>query len=337
MARQSAGRRNTDDIETEELDETDAAQPAEAEVEDEELERGPEVDAFWESVHVDVLEIALPKGVGYTLRAYRPETEVTPTDISERESDAFPDRQRPTRAFAGDEKAIAGYDEDEDEDEDERPVDEADDALDADDEDDDLDESDEDDEDEEDEDGEDEEGDEDEDEEGDEAGGEAARNEEVPVFLGRRGRLYLFRTPEGLAEYVRSGAEHDLSQLATWPQVVEGITAERVVPLEEDRYELDLVVENLRGGYDAWDAPLLIQAGEIARDLGYALRLPSVMDSLAPGSPLDDLDEVMRTAESGGVSGFFARRKLKKIGAEAAPLSWRTIIGKISAAVDWRD
>jgi hypothetical protein len=61
------------------------------------------------------------------------------------------------------------------------------------------------------------------------------------------------------------------------------------------------------------------------------------MDSLSPGSPLDDLDEVMRSAAGGGLSGFFARRKLKKIGAEAAPLSWRTIIGKISAAVDWRD
>ncbi len=39
----------------------------------------------------------------------------------------------------------------------------------------------------------------------------------------------------------------------------------------------------------------------------------------------------------GGVGGFFARRKLKKIGAQQASLGWRTIIGKISAAVDWRD
>jgi hypothetical protein len=31
------------------------------------------------------------------------------------------------------------------------------------------------------------------------------------------------------------------------------------------------------------------------------------------------------------------RRRIKKIGAQQASLGWRTIIGKISAAVDWRD
>jgi hypothetical protein len=36
-------------------------------------------------------------------------------------------------------------------------------------------------------------------------------------------------------------------------------------------------------------------------------------------------------------TGFFARRKLRKIGTEQASISWRSIIGKISSAVDWRD
>jgi hypothetical protein len=119
--------------------------------------------------------------------------------------------------------------------------------------------------------------------------------------------------------------------------VVEKITAEDVAPTEEDSYELDLVVENLRGSRDSWDAPLLIQAGEVARDVGYALRIDPIVAALSPGSPLDDLDEALRATESGGLGSFFARRKLKKIGAEAAPLGWRTIIGKISSAVDWRD
>ncbi|MEN3306967.1 MAG: hypothetical protein V7603_3169 [Micromonosporaceae bacterium] len=316
------------------------------------VERSAGTDAFWESVHIDLVEIALPKGVGYTLRAYRPDTEITPTDISDREVDAFPERHGPLRPFVEDEKAIVD-DYDEDEDEAETPKGRRRRGDDEDDEDDDIIDGDVLDEDEtgedeigeddtgEDETGEDETGDEDGDDEesgeDDEADSDAAQPEEVPVFLGGRGKLYLFRSPEGLVEFVRSGAEHDLSQLSAWPDVVERVTVADVVPLPEDRYELDLVVENLRGGYDAWDAQLLIQAGEIARDLGYALRLQSVQESLAPGSPLDDLDEVMRTTESGGISGFFARRKLKKIGAEAAPLSWRTIIGKISAAVDWRD
>jgi hypothetical protein len=61
------------------------------EIETEEAER----PALWSEVRIDPVEIALPKGVGYTLRAYRPIDDVTPTDVSEREVDEFPDRARP--------------------------------------------------------------------------------------------------------------------------------------------------------------------------------------------------------------------------------------------------
>jgi len=109
----------------------------------------------------------------------------------------------------------------------------------------------------------------------------------------------LFRSPEGLVEFVRSGAEHDMSQLARWPELVERITPEDVVPLPDDRYELDLVVDNLRGGYDSWDPDIVIRAGEIARDIAYALQLEPVQAALAPGSPLrrprrDDADHRQR-------------------------------------------
>ncbi len=96
-------------------------------------------------------------------------------------------------------------------------------------------------------------------------------------------------------------------------------------------------MENLRGSHDAWDANLVIQAGEVARDVGYALRIDRIVAALSPGSPLDDLDDALRATEGGGFGSFFARRRLRKIGSEAAPLGWRTIIGKISGVVDWRD
>lgn len=280
------------------------------------LETEAERSALWSEVRIDPVEIALPKGVGYTLRAYRPIDDVTPTDVSEREQDEFPERPRPS-----DEDEVDTFD-DEDEYADLDEVDETDDEHDTD-----LDEDDEDDD-------EDEEADEDEEDDDDEL---AAEPDEVPVFLGSAGQLYLFRTVEGLVDFVRSDAQHDMSQLDTWSELVEQITPEDVVPLAEDSYELDLVVENLRAGRDSWDATLLIQAGEVARDLGYALRLDRVVGALAPGSPLDDLDEALRASEGGGVGGFLAKRRLKKIGAEAAPLGWRTIIGKISGVVDWRD
>jgi hypothetical protein len=125
--------------------------------------------------------------------------------------------------------------------------------------------------------------------------------------------------------------------LDTWDDLASRIQPADVAAADADSYELDLVVENLRGGHDTWDLDLLIRAGEIARDLGYALRLPAVMAALSPGSPLDDLDEALRAAAGGGVGGFMGRRRLRRIGAQQASLGWRTIIGKISAAVDWRD
>jgi hypothetical protein len=354
VARQSAGRRNAAEAETArqrrsspadqeapadtEVDETDELDETEDEAEEpdelEEQERSAETDALWESVKIDVVEIALPKGVGYTLRAYRLDNELTPTDISEREGDAFPDRERPVRRYVTDEKAILDEDEDDDDiDSDDVVEDEYDEDEDEDDAD-----TDEDVEDADDELAEDDEEEDDEDGDGEEEQAVAEpEHDEVPVFLGGRGKLYLFRTAEGLAEFVTSGAEHDMSQLASWPDLVERLSAEDVVPLAEDRYELDLVVDNLRAGHDGWDPDLLIRAGEVARDIAYALRLEPVQAALSPGSPLDDLDEAMRSTAGGGIGGFLARRKLRKIGAEAAPLGWRTIIGKISTVVDWRD
>lgn len=306
-----------------------------------ESSRPASVDALWSAARIDVVEIAIPGGVGFTLRAYRSEDDVETTDISEREADAFPDRHRVVRRFDHDEKAIADEDEDdetavhdfESEFTVDTPTEEFDPAAE-------FDPADE--EDDEDEDDSEIDSDSDEDEDSDAAAeadeeDEELAPEEIPIFLGHRGKLLLFRSPEGLVKYVKSDAPHDLQQLAAWPELAEKLTVEDVVPLPEDAYELDLVVSNLRGSRETWDADLLIRAGEIARDIGRSFDLTQVEGALAAGSPLDDLDEALRASLAGGVGGFFARRKLKKIGTEAAPLGWRTIIGKISGVVDWRD
>jgi len=261
---------------------------------------------LWESAGVTPVEIALPGGVGLTLRAYRKAGEITPTELEAEEDDPFEARKRPVEDD-GDEEVIV------DEEfqallaEDDEAAAKADEPDPADFEDE-KDESD-----------------------------DQPEDEEVPLFLSHKGKLIAFKSPEGLVSFIRSGAPHDLAQLDGWGTLAERVQSTDVDPLPEDRYELDLVVENLRGGHDTWDLPLLIAAGEVARDLGYALRLKPVILALSPGSPLDDLDESLRAAETGGMGGFFGRRRLKKIGAQQASLGWRSIIGKISAAVDWRD
>lgn len=310
--------------------------------------RAASTDELWSAARIDVVEIALPGGAGYTLRAYRSDEEVEGTDISDREVEAFPDRHRTSRVYDHDEKALhddeveetQDHDFDRDfaaEDTDTGELDPA--ELD------DLDEvdagtdSDSDPDTDSDADGDDdaEEEDDEEDEDGEDEEEEEVEAEEIPIFLGYRGKLLLFKSPEGLVDFVKSGAPHDMEQLEGWSEVVEKVTAEDIDPLPEDTYELDLVVKNLRGSRDTWDAELLIRAGEIARDLGRSFEIETVEKSLVPGSPLDDLDDALRASVAGGVGGFLGRRRLKKIGTEAAPLSWRTIIGKISDVVDWRD
>jgi hypothetical protein len=267
--------------------------------------------ALWDEVRISPVEIAMPGGVGLTLRAYRKANELTPTEIETDEDDPFDARERAAAAAraAEDEEVIVDEEfnallAEEDDKDGKKAVTDADEPDPEDFKD---------------------------DEEAE------AEEEEVPVFLSHRGRLLTFKSPESLVSFIRSGAPHDMAQLDTWATVAERVQSSDVDPLPEDRYELDLVVENLRGGHDTWDLPLLIAAGEVARDLGHALRLKPVILALAPGSPLDDLDESLRKAESGGMGGYLGRRRLKKIGAQQASLGWRSIIGKISAAVDWRD
>jgi hypothetical protein len=272
---------------------------------------------FWGELGIDPVEIALPGGSGFTLRAYRPVDAVTATDVSEREPEADLFTRRPdephdedhlhefeeelTRQALGEDAGAA--DSAGDTSVDLEPVDDS---------------------------GEEEGGDE-------EAEQAAVEAEEVPLFLTNKGRLLVFKSAEGLVDFVKSDAPHDLRQLPEWGNLSSSISVDEVVPSEDDTYELDLVVENLRGGHDVWDAPLLLSAGEVARDVAYALRLEGVLTMLSPGAPLDDLDEALRAASAGGVGGFLAKRRVRKIGAQQASLGWRTVIGKISGVVDWRD
>ncbi|HEU4423467.1 MAG TPA: DNA primase [Pilimelia sp.] len=340
MARQSPKRRNAEEPEAD-LDEVgvaadsdddlaaeaDAVDPDETDDTDDEADTADETGdrSLWTEARIDPVEIALPAGLGYTLRAYRLTTDLTPTDIEGRDDDdLFADRVRP--GAEDDEDDVVILDDEFTallEAEPERPGrrGRADSDAAADDADEEPDFSD----------------------EADEAeaveaeADEEPEAEEVPAFLTHRGKLLLFKSPESLVAFVRSGATHDLAQLDTWARFAEQVGPDDVQALDEDSYELDLVVENLRGGHDTWDLDLLIHAGEVARDLAYALRLRPVLTALSPGSPLDDLDEALRAAASGGFAGFRGRRRLRRIGAQQASLGWRSVIGKISAAVDWRD
>ncbi|SIN33260.1 DNA primase [Micromonospora cremea] len=309
VARQSPQRPDADEPELD--DTTGPAEPDLDEAEETGRASASTDRSLWDELHIDPVEIALPAGSGFTLRAYRPANELTPTDVTERDQDdpflarrqVIEEEEDDETVVILDEKLAEEFAESDEETPSRRRRDGADAVDEAD----------------------------------DETVTDEADGEEVPIFLSHRGKLLLFKTPESLVSFIRSGAPNDLSQLDSWNELSERVEPADIAPLDEDTYELDLVVENLRGGHDTWDSTLLIKAGEAARDLSYALRLPAVLDMLSADSSLDDLDEALRATANGGIGGFMGRRRLKKIGAQTASLGWRTIVGKISAVVDWRD
>jgi hypothetical protein len=61
--------------------------------------------------------------------------------------------------------------------------------------------------------------------------------EDEPVFLGADLTVDMFRTPDGLAAYVRSGEEHDLSEMVTWADIAEADDL-AVEPEPEEVYDL---------------------------------------------------------------------------------------------------
>jgi hypothetical protein len=258
--------------------------------------RSAETDKLWNEMSVDPVELHLGKDSGFTLRAYR----MSDTLPGAKPVAEAAEDDAPSGELAEKEEDVAPEDEDAPEPD---AADFADDEAPAEEEDEDaLD----------------------------------AEPEEVPVFLTRKGKLLVFREPDALVAYVRENDDHDLAVIEEYAELQERLTADDVVCDEDDTYELDLVVANLRGGQESWEPELLIKAAEVGRDLGYALKNDSVIASLAPGSPLDDLDETFRVVVDGGFRGKLAKRRLKKSDSQQAAIAWRGVIAKINDHVEWR-
>jgi len=267
--------------------------------------RSAETDKLWNEMSVDPVELHLGKDSGFTLRAYRMSDTLpgAKAKAAVEEDDAVEDEEtsedEAPGAHAEQEEAAAPEDEDAPEPD---AADFTDDEAPADDDEDALD----------------------------------AEPEEVPVFLTRKGKLLVFREPEALVAYVKENDDHDLAAIEEYAELQERLSTDDIVCDEDDTYELDLVVANLRGGQESWEPELLIKAAEVGRDLGYALKNDSVIASLAPGSPLDDLDETFRVVVDGGLRGKLAKRRLKRSDSQQAAIAWRGVIAKINDHVEWR-
>jgi hypothetical protein len=112
--------------------------------------------------------------------------------------------------------------------------------------------------------------------------------EDVARFLGRDGDIYLFATPADLARFCASTEDHDLSEIATWPEVAE--TDVLPLPSDQDRYDLPELSEVLKevadGAAGLVDHRAFAQPIEGVRDLAEHAGLKRVDELLAPTSPL---------------------------------------------------
>ncbi len=135
--------------------------------------------------------------------------------------------------------------------------------------------------------------------------------DDVARFLGRDGRVFVFDTPLALAAFCSGDEAHDLSEIASWPEVADSDTLP--LPAEQDRYDLvalaDVLGEVADGAAGLVGNAALVQPVEGARDLAEYAGLPRVEELLSPSAPLGqavargerDADAVLRQADAATV------------------------------------
>ncbi|SDO36403.1 hypothetical protein SAMN05660199_01810 [Klenkia soli] len=149
-------------------------------------------------------------------------------------------------------------------------------------------------------------------------------------FLGADREVYLFGTPAELAAFAHGDEEHDLTEIASWPEVADTDTLP--LPVDQDRYDLVEVAEVLAevadGAAGLVDHSVLVQPLEGVRDLAEYAGLARVEALLAPGTPLG---QAAARAERDPGAALRAE--------DAATLTgpWDDLVREISTALVFRD
>jgi len=132
--------------------------------------------------------------------------------------------------------------------------------------------------------------------------------EDVARFLGRDGEVFLFDTPGDLARFCKGTEQHDLMEIASWPEVADTDVAP--LPADQDRYDLtelsEVLAEVADGAAGLVDHRAFAQPIEGVRDLAEYGGLPRVEELLAPTEPLGravargeaDPDAVLRAEDA---------------------------------------
>lgn len=154
--------------------------------------------------------------------------------------------------------------------------------------------------------------------------------EDEARFLGRDGEVFLFDTPADLARFCAGKEQHDLSGIASWPEVAD--TDTMPLPAEEDRYDLVELTEVLGEVVDGASGLIahraLAQPVEGARDIAEYAGLARVEELLSPAQALGravargerDPDAPLQAADAGAVRA-----------------DWEQVVTAVSGALVFRD
>ncbi|MEI4272349.1 hypothetical protein TEK04_11510 [Klenkia sp. LSe6-5] len=154
--------------------------------------------------------------------------------------------------------------------------------------------------------------------------------EDAARFLGADREVFLFHTPAELTAFVRGEEDHDLTEIASWPEVAE--TGTTPLPVDQDRYDLvevaDVLAEVADGAAGLVDHSVLVQPVEGVRDLAEYAGLTRVEELLGTGTPLG---QAVARAERDPRAALRAEDAARLTG------PWDELVGEVSAALVFRD
>ena len=154
--------------------------------------------------------------------------------------------------------------------------------------------------------------------------------EDEARFLGRNGEIYVFGTPKELSRFCSGNEDHDLSQIASWPDVADTDTLP--LPAEQDRYDLteltDVLTEVADGAAGLVDHTVFAQPVEGVRDIAEYAKLPRIEELLSPSAPLGRA--VLRGEREPDTT-------LRAEDAAALQRDWDQVVAAVSGALVFRD
>ncbi len=115
--------------------------------------------------------------------------------------------------------------------------------------------------------------------------------DDVPIFLGRNGRISVFGSVRSLARYLADEHDHDLSGLATYDDIRTAANdgSLRVKVTDDNVYVLSGLADDLADGPDAVDREQLELAVELLRDVSEYSDDTTVDEELERGTPLGNV------------------------------------------------